>query len=677
MLPSCNKKDAKYELTLFLTNNDINKLKKSIDPSHFQFNHFANLKHYTDSIINLKVNVPDRGGNWYHYYADPVEGRRMITGKQIGPFQWEHYNFDSSQVYLGNPDIPSEDYNGVVISTQIHGFYSNALFASALMHQLTNEKKYLDYCNDVMNHYIIQYPKYPYRNIHHQPDFDKGTGVGKVSVQSLDESVWLIRILQGLDLIWDDLEAERRQSIEDNILMPAMSAITRNRRGVHNIQCWNNAAIGLTGYLIGNDSLVNLAVNDPEHGFNTNLDNGLTSDGLWYERSPSYHFYAIEPIHILAEAVKNHGAQGRSLTIKKLFDAPLRFSPPNGDMPRLNDARPIYLPNFKRLYFYAYSRFKDPEYKKILESVGSNENLIFNYEWFYSDEQYDEKPLLLESNTASYAGTWIDILYRKNFWTLVQYDKNAGGHAHPDALSFVTWYNGDYTAIDPGIADYGAPAYHNWYKNSLSHNTLIINGENQAFNGGELLNSGIEKGIPFTQLKANELYDGVVFYRTLCLPDESTILISDVVKSDVPKEMELAYHTRGSFKNDPDGPDYELKEGYPYSFIKNPKGVSSGFTFNVDIEGPGLNSGQRISMYSNRRMELVYGIGPGFEFEDTPMILLKHSSNEWRVTWLISYGSNENRMETDHHRIELINDGDQSTILSFIIDPEKGLFEVL
>lgn len=109
---------------------------------------------------------------------------------------------------------------------------------------------------------------------------------------------------------------------------------------------------------------------------------------------------------------------------------------------------------------------------------------------------------------------------------------------------------------------------------------------------------------------------------------------------------------------------------------KNPKAGSSGFTFNVDIEGPRVNTGQRISMYSNRLMELVYGIGPGFEFEDTPMILLKHSSNESRVTWLISYDKKGNYVEIDHYRIELINNTDHSGNFSFIIDPEKGLFEV-
>ena len=669
------KQSNKHKLSLFLTESDINRLADSKTPDHFLNHHYKQLKAEMDSMLTETINIPDRGGNWPHYYVDPEEGDRLITGKKIGPFQWEHYNSDCTKVYYGNPDIPARDYDGVVIQQRIHHGYVNALFGAALLYQLDQDDKYLHYANEILGQYIEKYPQYPYRNKDHEPDNNTGTGLGKVTVQALGESVWLIKVLQGLDLLWEYFNEKEKAAIEKNILWPAMSCITINKLGVHNIQCWNNAAIGLTGYLISDDNLINLAVHDEDNGFIKNLEDGLTPEGLWYERSPSYHFYALRPIHILAEALKNNDHEINQ-DIKKLFDAPIVFSPPDGDMPRLNDARPVNLPDFKNLYYYAWSRFKDSTYLKILKTPEKKQNKYFNYEWFFAENDYQPQKLQLPSKTGSYPETGFDILRKGKMWTLVKYDRQGGlgWHAHPDALSFVTWYDGDYTAIDPGHAEYGALAHRHWYKTTLSHSTLYVDNRDQKEVGGDLLKSGIEQDIPYVQLKADSIYENLTFYRTVCLPGENMMLIADAVVADSSKLMEIAYHPRGDFMNN-HGKPTDLKDGYPYRFIDHPHTLAESDQFNFAVSYK--NTDQHITIKSDKNVKAYYGTGPGMDFEETPVIVLKNNAKIWNLYWLIVYGPDKYDLKIDEQNLEIIGKKDQQTINSFRISPEDGLFKVV
>ena len=141
MLACQTKNKDLHTLSLFLTEGDLKRLEESKVKNHFHHKHYVQLKSIIDSTMQLKVEVPDRGGNWPHHYVDPEEGDRLITGKQIGPLQWEHYDSDCTKVYLGNPGIPAQDYDGVVIQQKIHHGYANYLFGASLLYRLDRNSR--------------------------------------------------------------------------------------------------------------------------------------------------------------------------------------------------------------------------------------------------------------------------------------------------------------------------------------------------------------------------------------------------------------------------------------------------------------------------------------------------------------------------------------------------------
>jgi hypothetical protein len=59
------------------------------------------------------------------------------------------------------------------------------------------------------------------------------------------------------------------------------------------------------------------------------------------------------------------------------------------------------------------------------------------------------------------------------------------GHSHSDTLSVIVWLNGERVLVDPGTYTYvGDPAERNWFRGSGAHNTIRIDGLDQAVPAG-------------------------------------------------------------------------------------------------------------------------------------------------------------------------------------------------
>ena len=63
---------------------------------------------------------------------------------------------------------------------------------------------------------------------------------------------------------------------------------------------------------------------------------------------------------------------------------------------------------------------------------------------------------------------------------ILDYGHPVGGHAYPARLSFVLWGNGVPLALQPGSPFwYHDPMYRKWYRTTMSHNTVVVNGRSQ------------------------------------------------------------------------------------------------------------------------------------------------------------------------------------------------------
>jgi hypothetical protein len=167
-----------------------------------------NLLAAANAALKQPTAVPDKVGQWAHWYSCPKHGVRLRT---VSPTQ--HRCPVDGEIFTGDP------YDAVVIGQQ-HQRMANATRDLGLAYQFTGESKYARQAAAILLDYAGKYASYP----RHTTTGKDAVGGGKVLAQTLDESVWLIPLAWGYDLVWDALAPEERSRIETGVLLPASHA---------------------------------------------------------------------------------------------------------------------------------------------------------------------------------------------------------------------------------------------------------------------------------------------------------------------------------------------------------------------------------------------------------------------------------------------------------------------
>jgi len=551
---------------LLLDAKGIAELKHKIDGEGWANVEWESLKKEADRLLSEKVELPPRGGNWYHYYACPTHGDRLKTGKRTGPWQWEHICPVDGEVLRGDPKLPSRDYDGCAISFS-HQARAKSTRDLGVAYQISGGHRYADKAREILLAYAAKYPAYPLHNNQGKPK----VGGGRAGSQSLDESVWLIPLCQGMDLIWDVLTEEDRRSIADRVLLPAVTeVILPHKMGVHNIQCWKNSAVGLVGFLLGDRGLIDTAIEDAQRGYRAQMATGVTADGAWYEGAWGYHFYTMNALWPLTEAARNCGIDLYGPEFKRMFDAPLKFAMPNLRLPAFSDSGEPDLNKSNGIYELAYARYQDSNYLRLLHGRKRDSDYAF---WYGEPELPAPPPE--DRKSANYPATGHAILTKGNgedaTWLCFKYGPYGGGHGHPDKLSFVLYSHGCVVALDPGTALYGLPIQQGWYKTSLAHNTLVVDEASQQAVDGKLISFGSEKGVDYTVADAGDIYDGVRWVRTIALLDQNLLVVLDQVSAKKPVTVDIAYHQQGRWVDTVAGDPWTPPDKPGYSYLRDAK----------------------------------------------------------------------------------------------------------
>lgn len=636
---------------LNITPKDILNIKFKIDHCNWAKKDWVKIKKVADATAKdtSTIVLPLRGGNWPHYYVDPVDGKPLVTGKYLGNWHWEHHNQAGTRTYFGVDSVISKDYDGVVI-LKLHNAWANKLFALTLAYRINGNKSYLKKANEILSAYNRIYTRIVPHDKVGGHDYDYGTGVGRVGAQALDESVWLVKMLQGISLIWNDMTLAQRNDVEKGLLFPAAKMIMRcHNLGIQNISNWYNAAVGMTGYLTKNDSLINWALNEKGRGLKYQLAEGFTQDGLWYEGSPSYHFYALTPIILLAETAKNNGNALFIGDIQKVLEGPLKLMMPDMNLPSFNDCRKVYLPNLSSYYEYGYARFKNKAYIPILhkgrqlnEGKSKTENNFgfFDWQFLYGVPFLPTmfNPPTFKSLHLVHSG--IDILYsdkgRNPIWLAAQYDVNnpsKGWHTHPDALNFVLYANGERISMDPGTAEYGAASHVGWDKTTIAHNCLVINQKNQAFKSPKSISFGNNHGVAYSFCSTDSAYQGVSQTRAYIIADSTTVLIADWIAADSVSTMDITYHQNGVWNHKEKGAAWNVPHVIGYKYLKDAQIVAPNIrhTFSTMIHGKNI----LIQLLASKPVSLITSIGIGQDFVPTPCTIARYKGRRLFLLWVI------------------------------------------
>lgn len=606
---------------LLLRREDLSAIRRRIETQPWARARFEALKREADAWLQRKVALPDRGSQWWHWYACKKDGARLRTKSPT-----EHVCPVCGEVYTGWP------YDDVVLARE-HSAYARALLTLGLVYQLTSERRYAEKAREILLAYAEKYLTYPLHNIRGEARL----GGGRVGPQTLDEAVWLLPVAEGADLIWEVLREEEREAARKGLFEPAVrEVILPHRMGIHNIQCWKNSAVGLVGLLLGEEDLVWDAV-ESEHGYRQQMARGVTPDGPWFEGAWGYHFYTLSALWHLTEAAYHCGLDLYGPELKRMFDAPLQLAMPNLHLPAFNDSGEVNLAGMAWLYEIARARYGDPLYDVLL----ARSNRRSNQALLYGSPKVGEAPTRrLESRNFPGAGYAILAAGEgeEATWLALDYGPHGGGHGHPDKLGFVLYARGRVLAPDPGTTAYGVPLQREWYRTTLAHNTLTVDEASQRPTEGHCEAFRSSPDLTAVMATAGDIYEGVFFRRTVVLLDKDLLVFVDQVRSEEEHLYDLAYHNRGTWLRRPEGTPWTPPDKPGYKHLRDVRRRETDGTVEAawEVEGAGQVA---YLLAGGTPTTVLTGTGVGRNAEDrVPLLIARRRARATVYVWTLTLG---------------------------------------
>lgn len=618
---------------LLFNRQDISAIQQRIATQPWAKAHFDSLKKTANEWLTREVRLPEKGGQWYHYYSCPKHGARLRTE---GPSQ--HVCPVDQEVLTGYP------YDDVVLMGE-HNRLASGLRTLGITHQLTGDARYAAKAKEILLAYAAKYESYPLHTIRSEAK----VGGGKVGPQTLDESTWLITMVEGADCIWPKLTPDEQQTVTDKLLRPATDVIREHKMGVHNIQCWKNSAVGLTGLLIGDTNLVHEALHGPSGYFNQ-MAKGLSTDGAWYEGAWGYHFYTVSAVVHLTEGARHCGIDLYGEAFKRMFDAPLAMAMPDLSLPAFNDSHPVSLRGQASLYETALTRYRDDRYRLIVarEGRGSDAALLHGVADVGKAPEFS-------ATSRNFPASGYAILAggtgRNATWLCLDYGPHGGGHGHPDKLGFVLYGHGRVLAPDPGTANYGVPIQAGWFRTTLAHNTLTVDEQSQKSAEGKCEAFIATNGFSAVMANAGPIAEGVTFHRTVALIGKDLLVFVDQVRADKEHLFDLAYHNVGKLAAPRGAEPFDLPDKLGYMYLRDAKKLDSTSSLQLTFEG-GRDGQVRWLMASGEPTTFILGTGVGAHTEDrVPLVIARRKAKQTAFAWGLSLGAKSVALKWSAERV--------------------------
>ncbi len=443
-----------------------------------------------------------------------------------------------------------------------------AIYLGGQLFRVTGDQRYGDYVRDMLLEYADLYP-----TLGDHPA-KANQNVGRLFWQVLNDAMWLVHSVQGYADIRDTLSAVDRQRIDDNVFRPAVKFLSvdsqRTFDRIHNHATWATAGVGMTGYLLGDQDMVERALlgsdKSGEAGFLRQSDLLFSPDG-YYTEGPYYQRFALLPFMVFADAIERNEPQRkifehRDGILLKALRTTVQLSYRGYFFP-FNDA--IRDKSLKTAELYdgvaiAYAQTRDPSLLSVAEFQGRTV-LSKNGLMVASDlaagkaTPFPFRSLLLSDGPDGKQGA-VAILRRgegDRHTALIAKNSSQGmGHGHFDKLAWQLYDNGNEI-----IRDYGAARFLNieakeggrylpenttWAKSSIAHNALVVD-ERSHFDGKvevaseewpEQLYFSDADGLQVTSAQIDSAYPGVTMQRTLIMPDIPGLeapLVLDLVRA--------------------------------------------------------------------------------------------------------------------------------------------------
>ncbi|KAF1720842.1 oligoalginate lyase [Pseudoxanthomonas wuyuanensis] len=483
--------------------------------------------------------------------------------------------------------VPPPKDPGGGYSHEQHKRNYQAIHGAGALYRLTGERAYADYARDMLLAYAELYPtlgKHP---------AGRGQVPGRLFWQSLNDSVWLVHASQGYDAIRDTLSAAERRRIDEQVFRRMARFLSEQTpdsfNRIHNHATWAVAAVGMTGYVLRDQDMVDKALlglsKDGKAGFLKQIDDLFSPDG-YYEEGPYYQRYALAPFVIFANAIERNEPQRRIFAHKdgvllKAVDTLVQSSYGGYFFP-INDAildKGLDTEELVAGIAVAYAQSGDaallsiaerqrrtllsPEGLQVAEALAAGRAKPFAF----------RPAMLRDGPDGDRGGLAILRAGGEDGQTLVMKNTSQGmGHGHFDKLNWLFYDNGQRVVTDYGAARFlnveakaggiYLPENSSWAKQTVAHNTLAVN-EQSHFGGDWKLGQrhapapllfAVTGDLQIASARMQGAYDGVVFTRTLALlehPELGLPVAIDLlrVQGSKPARYDLPLHFNGHIIN--------------------------------------------------------------------------------------------------------------------------------
>ncbi len=494
-------------------------------------------KDVADAWLAKPVARPVGETGWYHDYfcpdhavmlrydpAAPTEHRCPVDGKL-----WRGERFDAYW------------------RSQTHGGILRSLYALALVHRISGERRYADAAAAILRDYAAYFPT--------TKPHGRWAGKGRIMAQSLDEAVAILNPLKAYELVYDSgaLTPEDRAVIEGAWFRPTAEFLRGQTSAIHNIHCWHNAAIGMIGLALGDRALVDFAIENPKSGFLAQVEKGVSAEGFWFEGSTGYHFYTLSALEELVTAAERNGIGlvARAPKLKGMFDAPIALADPQLVIHATNDGGATRLTSQAGHYEYAAAWYpQERVYREVLALAYGKERATLTALLYGIEELPAGVPGIRAAGCllpATGFGILRGDLAGRPAFVLMDFGPHGGGHGHPDKLNVIVSGLGRTLGPDLGTSGYGIPLNGSWYRQSLSHNVVVVDGKGQTPSAGACVSFSGEGAIKWVAARADTAYAGVAWTRTVALLG-CGILLVDRLASAEEHRYEWVYHNHGAFR---------------------------------------------------------------------------------------------------------------------------------
>ena len=515
------------------------------------------------------------------------------------------------------PDVPIPRDPGGGYTHEQHKKNGIAIYEAGLLSLFTGDRSYANHAKQLLLKYAALYPSLS------QHPVDRSQYPGRLFWQVLNEAVWVVYAIQGYDAIRSLLTDAERELIENGLFRPLAdflsigSASTFNR--IHNHAAWAVAAVGTTGYVLDDQTYVELAFKgtnlDGSAGFLKLVDNLFSPDG-YYTEGPYYQRYALMPFVLFARIVDvNEPSRDvfryREGVLMRAIYACVDLSY-NGLFFPLNDAIKDKGLNTVELRYGISIAYRFTEDPRLLDIANVQDGFVLTADSLKyaaaidagKSEPFAYVPRLFRDGPMGNRGA-LGVL-RGGFGiadqaVVVKATSHGFGHGHFDRLNWLYYDNGNEIVSDYGSARFlnveqkeggrYLPENTTWAKQTIAHNTLVVD-ESSQFQGDAkiadehhptILQFDDDGSIPLVRAATEHPYENVRMDRVLALVEnvaDERHLVVDIftVESDQAHQFDLPTYFEGQFIETNPKPDWTetsnlkplgSKNGYQHLWLRS------------------------------------------------------------------------------------------------------------